>query len=200
MMDLEKLNGFLQARGILPKQLAQKANLPLSIVENILDGYTVPRTEQLQQIATALGVDCAYFEDGQPLWLMEGGRRVPFFQHPDDYTAPTEPRRIQEASLVPKEEAHAEFFAFVAPDDSMRGARILKGDTVIVKKQLFKDEGDIVLVHIGGKNELFRYSRNLNAEILIKEDGSGEAKPLVFDRAEPVQILGIVTKTMIHFK
>lgn len=66
-------------------------------------------------------------------------------------------------------------FAYIMSDDSMIGARIFPGDTVLVKQQDTVDDGDIALAWMNGELRIGRYSRHKDCELLSPASAVHEA-------------------------
>ena len=64
-------------------------------------------------------------------------------------------------------------FKLTAPDDSMAGIRILKGDTVLLASELSVENGDIALVAVDGKRLLRKVSYLANGGIQLDSTDEG---------------------------
>ncbi len=68
-------------------------------------------------------------------------------------------------------------FKMTAPDDSMAGIRILKGDTVLLASELLVENGNIALVSVDGKQLLRKVSYLADGGIQLS---STDAEPCIY--------------------
>ncbi len=71
------------------------------------------------------------------------------------------------------------YLGIVVESDSMKRARIFRGDTVIVRRQMAAAEGDIVLASVRGKTMLRRFHM-LNNVMWLEAEGLADDGPVEF--------------------
>lgn len=75
---------------------------------------------------------------------------------------------------------------------SMKGDRIMDGDTVLVDSRATPKDGDIVLAHIAGEGQVVKRLRIIDGEQMILESANPDFKPIVIDDPAQVAIQGVV--------
>ena len=71
-----------------------------------------------------------------------------------------------------------DYFSIILKDDTMSGAGIFNGDTIIAKVQALPDDGDKMVLMIDGDITVRRASRNENGVVYKAEDGkTGDVLP-----------------------
>lgn len=91
--------------------------------------------------------------------------------------------------IIPKS-IHADF-ALICNGDSMKDARILNGDIVLIRRQEAADNGDIVAANINGEATLKRFYRKANGIMLSPANTEYEPIMLTGTEAEEFRIYGI---------
>ncbi len=89
-------------------------------------------------------------------------------------------------------------FAWLAQGDSMIGAGIHTGDTLIVDRALQAKMGDIVVAEINRQPTVKRLGKNNNAPALLPENPNH--KPIPIDEVEGIKVWGVVTGVFHRFK
>ncbi len=74
------------------------------------------------------------------------------------------------------------YIGVVVESDSMSRARIFKGDTVIIRKQIAAEDGDIVLASVRGKSVLRRF-HVLNDVVWLEAEGLADDGPVQFSES-----------------
>ena len=103
------------------------------------------------------------------------------------------PRRwANRSDLFGHQDYRFTFFAKVS-GWSMKGDRIMDGDTVLVDARATPKDGDIVLAHIAGEGQVVKRLRIIDGEQMILESANPDFKPIVIDDPAQVAIQGVVT-------
>ncbi len=84
-----------------------------------------------------------------------------------------------------------EYFVLRAKGDSMIGAGIVDGDLIIVKKQIFAEESQIVVAYINGETTLKRFYKNDEKRLVELRPENDEYKAIL---ATDCIILGVAVK------
>ena len=90
-----------------------------------------------------------------------------------------------------------EYFVLRAKGDSMIGAGIYAGDLVIVKRQNFAEESQIVVAYVDGETTLKRFYKNKEQRLVELRPGNENYKTIY---ATDCTILGIAVKIVKDLK
>jgi len=103
-----------------------------------------------------------------------------------------EEQLVIDASLIGKAPAEGtvSHFALRVRGRSMQGAGILNGDYVVVRQQPTAENGEIVVALVGDEATVKRFFKEDDRIRLQPENPAME--PLLFDKEQPVEILGKV--------
>ncbi|MGM9551415.1 MAG: helix-turn-helix domain-containing protein [Clostridia bacterium] len=95
-----------------------------------------------------------------------------------------------------------DYYAIYAPDDSMIKSRIQKGDVLLVRRQTYANDGDIVVALIGTEKEIVRrYRREGNTVILASDTPRCGFETKKIDLTEEKFIIsGVVEKIIVNLK
>ena len=88
-----------------------------------------------------------------------------------------------------------EFFAVRVVSEDMKNAHLQRGAVVIVRKQRFADNGDIVLVVLNGKT-LFRYYNAVDGDLYLTA-ANNDIMPVMVRKTDDFLILGKVCEIRI---
>lgn len=84
-----------------------------------------------------------------------------------------------------------EYFALRAKGDSMIGAGIYAGDLVIIKRQNFAEESQIVVAYVDGETTLKRFYMNKEQQLVELRPENKQYQPIY---ASECTILGVAVK------
>ena len=172
-MNLELWKRVKKEKGLTIEEISKRANLPKGSVQNIFCGYVPnPRIDTVQAIEKALGLD-----DYEERIKAIGG-----FPVADKYAIPlvaevacgkpVETNENIEGYVYIDFPHPEEYFALRVHGDSMIGAGITPKSILIVHKQNYADNGDIVVACIDGESTIKRYQRNGDIIFLMPENSS----------------------------
>ncbi|MEH7176794.1 helix-turn-helix domain-containing protein [Neobacillus vireti] len=95
-----------------------------------------------------------------------------------------------------EDKSNGKLFYFIVSDDSMRTARILKGDKLLINSEVRIKNGDIVLVNIFGKDAIIRkIKKTPSGEVIVYSDNPN-FEPIIVNEKE-IEIRGKVVKILI---
>ena len=83
-----------------------------------------------------------------------------------------------------------EYFAVRVCSDDMINAHVTRGAVVILRKQRFADNGNIVLVLLNGK-ALFRYYKEVDGDLYLTA-ANNDILPVMVRKTDDITILGKV--------
>jgi repressor LexA len=93
------------------------------------------------------------------------------------------------------------YFYLIVKGDSMKGARIMEGDRVLVRKQNCADNGQIVVCLVNGEEATVKRFRELRDMIILQPENSAY-EPMIVSKSDfgsgYAKILGIVTSVQFN--
>lgn len=184
--------------GLTNKQIAEKANLPLRTVEQIMCGTVKsPRLDSVEAIERALGVDKikkdpviqdeVEIDDMYPIPLL--GRVVA--------GKPLEEQENLEGYVYVNYRPKEEYFAVRVHGDSMINAGILDKSIIICHKQETAESGDIIVAMLNGEQTVKRFKMNGNTCFLKPENPNYD--PIFVTENDEFIILGKVVEMRFSF-
>lgn len=184
--------------GLTNKQIAEKANLPLRTVEQIMCGTVKsPRLDSVEAIERALGVDKikkdpviqdeVEIDDMYPIPLL--GRVVA--------GKPLEEQENLEGYVYVNYRPKEEYFAVRVHGDSMINAGILDKSIIICHKQETAESGDIIVAMLNGEQTVKRFKMNGNTCFLKPENPNYD--PIFVTENDEFIILGKVVEMRFAF-
>ena len=184
--------------GLTNKQIAEKANLPLRTVEQIMCGTVKsPRLDSVEAIERALGVDKikkdpviqdeVEIDDMYPIPLL--GRVVA--------GKPLEEQENLEGYVYVNYRPKEEYFAVRVHGDSMINAGILDKSVIICHKQETAENGDIIVAMLNGEQTVKRFKMNGNTCFLKPENPNYD--PIFVTENDEFIILGKVVEMRFAF-
>lgn len=206
-----RLQKALNNKNIKPVELHEKTGLSESLISKYLSGNAIARQKKLILLAEALNVN--------PVWLM--GYDIPINENTKidslgnpiisipilgtvkagyDYMAQEnwEGTIDVEKSLVGNGE---DYFALKVHGDSMSPV-LVEDDIVIVKKQNYFENGDIVVAIINGDEATIKKGKKNETSILL-QPFNPSYEPLIFTNEEmktiPIEIIGVVKQLKREF-
>lgn len=174
-MKIQEIKLFMKSKGITQIELAEKSKIPLTTIRYIFSGRTqTPRIDTMDAIEKALGLDVEKIPNGA---YTIGSSKIPLV---GKVVAgkPIETSEYLEGYITIDYPHPDDYFALRVDGNSMIGARIRDGDTVIVRKQNYADNGDIVVVSVNGESTVKRYKKTGNIIYLFPENPDFEPIPV----------------------
>lgn len=199
----EVLKELKSQTGLTNNHLSKLLSIGTVSVEAMETGYIQPSMDILLRMADIFHVSLEYIVGGtldqacredldvKEIFLVGG------FSGPD-YTVAL--KDILGSVFINRHELHGkEFLAYSVMDDAMSKSRIFKGDVLIVRRQSYADNGDLVLAVLDGDKEIVRrYRRTGNIITLTAEGDSLKFPPIKIDEREAkLKILGKVHEVRI---
>ncbi len=189
-------------------KLAELIGVENSTVSNYENGYSRPGTEKLELLSEIFGVSVDELIKrrlGESKFSDEGfayeslGTEIQIHENVDDITENYPENRIgMRMDMTDVCSSSEELFdAFIMYDDSMAGANIREGDTVIIKRQDYASPEQIVLVSGEIGTILGKYAGSENGKIEIITDGEGDSERIIFDEGS---IVGVAVKAIIKLR
>ena len=128
--------------------------------------------------------------------IRPGGERIPLFLVPAPAgAAPPADDHVEQvltAEELITDGTTQKVFGCRIVGDSMEGAGIVSGDTVIVRQQETAKVGDVIVVTVDGELTIKRYER-IGERAYVYPDDSGY-QPLEIREGMSIKILGVVVK------
>ncbi|ATW24553.1 hypothetical protein DCMF_06940 [Candidatus Formimonas warabiya] len=140
------LRELRKEKGISQYALAKELNLGRSTITQYETGDRMPDYGTLLNIAHYFSVSTDYLLGNSKVRKIQGF--IPLITFDEDYIPSDHLHIFQDPASAYQPD---ELFYYLVPDDNMIGARIMKGDIALVKKQDQVENGDIALVSV--KNE-----------------------------------------------
>ena len=179
-MTAQEVEADIRARGKDPKAILARFNEML---------LTVPVQHQSFATDNSDMIDVPEINDGlESLRIYEDSvaAGIPMGNSSDV------PRRwTNRTDLFGHQDYQHSFFAKVS-GWSMKGDRIIDGDTVLVDARAKPKDGDIVLANIAGAGQVVKRLRIIDGEQMILESANADFKPIVIDDPAQVAIQGVV--------
>ncbi len=189
-MNLELWKKIKKEKKLTIEDISKLANLPKGSVQNIFCGYVPnPRTDTVEAIEKALGLDKV------PKTAFEIGRgHIPLVGQVVA-GVPVETSEYLESYITVDYPHPEEYFALRVNGESMIGARIYPNDILIVHKQNYAENGDIVVVAVNGESTVKRY-RVIGEHIFLMPENS-KFEPIPITDKSNLFIFGKVVRVML---
>ncbi len=169
----ERLYKLMRNAALTEKNMASLLGVSEQKIENLLTGYIEADIDTISRIAQIFNVAHSYaaaISDVKMCKEPDKVKEVFIIQKFSDPTGMITRKDIKDTLYMNKEDMHGkEYFALIAPDDSMVKSRIYKDDILIVRRQSFADNGDVVVVIDEESTLVRRYSRVGNVVTLTAE-------------------------------
>lgn len=131
-------------------------------------------------------------QDGSPIKHIENSVLIPVYGEIPCGEPNTLNGQIKGHIEIPnKMLGMGDYFVLQAKGSSMIGAGIEDGDLVIVKKQDYADESQIVVAFVDGETTLKRFYKNEKHQLIELRPENNEYKTIY---ADDCQILGVAVK------
>lgn len=174
-MDINRIKTYMKENKITYEKLSELSKIPLNTLKNIFRGKTSnPRIDTVEAIERALNIEKGFLpENAFPI----GANHIPLV---GEVVAgiPVESSEYLEGYITVDYPHPEEYFALKVHGDSMINARLFGGDIVIVKKQNFAENGDIVVASLNGESTVKRYKVFGEHIFLMPENAKYEPIPI----------------------
>lgn len=201
----ERLGRLMRGAGLTEKNMASLLDVSLQRMENLLTDYSDADMDTLARVAEIFNVSFAYVASitDNPKVEEPGAKEVYVAEKLRAGDGVVTQKNVVATIYMEHGEMHGkDYFGLIVKDDAMVKARIFKGDTVVVRRQNFADNGDIVVAMVDDGEEIVRrYKRTGNVVVLTAEgDGMKYETIKVNTEATKLLILGKVCEVRINLK
>ena len=173
-MNLELWKKIKKEKKLTLNDISTLSNIPKRTVDDIFAGITKnPRTDTVEAIEKALGV---YNE--LPPGAFEIGKKIIPVVGQVVAGVPVETSEYLESYITIDYPHPEEYFGLRVKGDSMINARIFPKDILIVHKQGYAENGDIVVASINGESTVKRYKVFGENVFLMPENSKYEPIPI----------------------
>ncbi len=200
----ERLGRLMGETGLTYENLALLLDVSTQKIENLVTEYHGPDDRMLARLARIFNVSEAYIacmSDDPMIKEGEFAKEVYVAKCLEDVDGIVMQRDITGTIFLNREEVHGkEFFGYNVKDDSMVKARMLPGDLLVVCRQNYADNGDVVIAKVDDGDEIVRrYNRVGNIVTLTPEGDTMKYKVIKIDTTETkLHILGKVDQVRIN--
>ena len=197
-MNIEEIKKELKKQKLTYEDLAKKTNLNLSTIKKILSGVSrFPRVDTMQAIEKALQVD----SDEERIKSI-GGFNLPPQHSIKIYGSvvcgkPVEEWQTDEGYVSIDYPNPEEYFGLRVKGDSMINVGIRPNSILIVHKQEWAENSDIVVACINGESTTKRYKEQNGIILLIPENSKYE--PIIVTENDTFRIFGKVVECKVKF-
>ena len=187
MTFVERLKEAIQKKGFSQNDLAKSSGISKSKISCYVHGRYVPNAEAMSKISVALGVTPEYLlgkDETQKILVPILGR-----------VAAGSPTFVQEDILGYTVSDQDGVFALSVKGDSM-SPRILDGDLVLVKKQDYAEDGDLIIALVEDETTCKIFKRTAWGVTLVPFNQA--FTPLMYvgeEAAAKVKIIGKVIES-----
>lgn len=194
---VRQLRYYLNLRNKSQSDLAKYIGVSNGTITNYVNGTNMPRMDRIDKICEFLLINRSDLLEGRNNDTRPKGVKIKVLGRVAAGIPIEAIEEVIDYEEIPEEMAkQGEFFGLKIQGDSMY-PRIIDGDVVIVKKQSFATNRDIVIVLINGDDGTCKQYYRFDDHIELKPFNP-MYKPLVFSKEEvdrlPVQILGKVVE------
>lgn len=199
-MNVESINEERKRQGLSIKELSEKAKLPQSTVEKVLFGIVKhPRIDTIQAIEQALKTNSNATKKDPYEDLIN---KLDVVQLNDAYAiplvgnvvagVPVESPEYLEGYVYISYRPSNEYFALIARGDSMIGAGIVEKSILIIHKQNYAENNDIVIALLNNEATVKRFKTFGETCFLFPENKAYE--PIPITEKDNLIILGKVVE------
>lgn len=199
----ERFKKLMKSAGLSEANMAYLLDISVQRLENLITGYSDADINIVTRVAQIFNTSCAYVlgvDDERK--LQEDAKEILVAEKLDSVSGMMMLKDVVKTVYVDKSSLHGkDYIGLVMKDESMVKARIYKGDTVIVCRQQFANNGDVVVV-LGEDGDYIvrRYHRTGNIVVLTSEGDAIKYPPIKIDTSETkFNIIGRVTESRITF-
>ncbi|MBR5535636.1 MAG: hypothetical protein IKU60_03200 [Clostridia bacterium] len=199
----ERLTRMMKEAGLKDENMAFLLDVNIQRLENLTSGYCSADIDLIKRVAEIFGVSQAYaaaVSDDKE--VREGDVKeilVAEKLHPGEVIMRSEDVRY--SIYIDKNITHGkDYIGYIMPDDSMVKARLVKGDTLVVRRQMFAENSNVVVVILeNGTTVVRRYNRIGNIVTLTCEGDAMKYPPIKIDTTlTKIAIVGRVCECRIN--
>ncbi len=200
----ERLIRLMKSAGLNDGNIAYLLGISAQRTENLITGYSEADIDIVKRLAEIFHVSCAYAAGlvDDPNVSENNSKEIFVAEKLDPVNGMMRLKDVVKTVYMDKADIHGkEFLGLIVKDDAMAKARIHEGDTVIVRRQMFANNGDVVAVLTEGGNYIIRrYNRMGNIVVLTAEGDGIKYPPVKIDTTETkFNIIGRVNENRISF-
>ena len=191
---MKRLRELRKQRGMTIKELAEALGVSEAAVSLYESGRRRPGHEQLCRIADLFAVSVDYLLERELLPVPQG--RIPIYgaiRACGPGLAFEEPQGYHLADVPPGEE----YFCLKVKGDSMEGAGIRDGYVVLLRRQDFARDGQIVACMVDGENATLKRFQRVGRKVTLWPENS-RYSPILLDLEDfdngTARILGVVVE------
>lgn len=198
----QRLRNLRENVGLSAENLAMLLDMSVSAVRCLEEGYNLPSIETLMRISEIFNVSLGYaamLSDDESVCEDSLLKEVYLLDKMHNSTSGD----IVNTVYINRKDMHGkDYSALVMKDDSMTRARIFEGDELIVARQNYASNGEIVVALLSDGSEVVRrFMRVGNIVTLVPESDNPKYKTEKVDVSEETfSILGIVHEIRISIK
>lgn len=194
---VRQLKYYLDLRNKSQTELAEYIGVAKSTITNYVNGINMPRMDKIDKICQFLMIKRSDLLEDHSNDKRPRGVRIPVLGRVAADIPIDAIEEIIDYEEISEEEARqGEYFGLQIKGDSMY-PRILDGDVVIVRKQNYANNSDVVIVLINGNEGTCKQFYKYDDHVELKPFNL-MYKPLIFNKEEviklPVQIIGKVVE------
>lgn len=200
----QRLRRLRENTGLSYESLGVLLGVSTSRIECLEMNYNQPDVNDLERLSQIFNVSLAYlgmFTDNPEIKEPSKVKEVYVAKRLSEDGGFISKKDIIETLYMDRDETHGkDFYSLLAKDDSMSKARIFAGDKLIICRQAYANNGDVVVAKVDGAPEIVRrYKRVGNVVVLSPESESGKYKTLKIDTVEThFLILGVVREVRLQ--
>ncbi len=199
----ERLKTLRKNCGLSQDDLAKMLEVGKTTISNYETEYSMPDVKTTERIASLFDVTVDY---------LLGRSDKPKVQEPIEIMVLGTVRAGIPCAAVEDVIGHVflprelvgghEYFGLKVKGDSMNQSRICENDIVVVKKQNYAENGDIVVALVGDDEATVkRYFQSGEMVTLMPNSTNKTYEPIVIDTTKTrLHIMGVVEQTIISFK
>lgn len=205
-MDGKRLGETIRAlrvsRGLSLQEVADMLGKNRSTVSRWENGHTEKvKREQIKALAVIFGVDDSVFFQNSRDTIDLKNDTAPCYDFSDESYGPPRgevsaglPKLAEEAPWCYDEDS--QFFTLKIKGDSMNRRRLCEGDTVLIKKQSYVENGEVAVVAVGDDEATIKtFFKNGNTVTLVPESTNPRHQVQIYDVSKTqIRILGKAVK------
>lgn len=194
---VRQLKYYLDLRNKSQTELAEYIGVAKSTITNYVNGINMPRMDKIDKICQFLMIKRSDLLEDHSNDKRPRGVRIPVLGRVAAGIPMDAIEEVIDYEEISEEEARqGEYFGLQIKGDSMY-PRILDGDVVIVKKQNYASNSDVVIVLVNGNEGTCKQFYKYDDHVELKPFNP-MYKAMVFNKEEvnnlPVQIIGKVVE------
>lgn len=182
------------------KELAEKAGVGFMSLRRAITGYSELPREDLSKVADALGVSLDYLLGKKAeLAMSEPLSRIPVFRdfpEKDENGEPEKPTEYICGNYGYK--SMKDCFFVVAKDDLMSGAKITKGDKVLINPDKPIISGDLAAISVDGGKPVIRRVFFDGSLVYLNTEGSATTTEVLDTKKKDIEFLGSVVMVISY--